>query len=113
MTTTPRRYDHAFTKQDLLKGTPVLVCAHSGCSVVWWPDRRKPITHCPGAMLLMVAADLLAQIQARVAEIGDATGCEASAARAYERGRFDVVSEQMWTALGLPTLTATQLSAFE
>lgn len=107
-----RRYDHDLSVQGISTGgIAILSCAHAGCYVIWWPERKKPVTHCPGAMLIAVAAEILVEIQARVAEIGDGTGCEAGAARAYERGRFDVVAEQMWKALGLPTLDAQPAGA--
>lgn len=45
---------------------------------------------------------LLPEIQARLAEIGDGQSCETHAARAREAGRFQVVTCDMWDALGLP-----------
>lgn len=40
-------------------------------------------------------------VEARLLEIGDGTGCEASAARAFEQGRLQAVEEDAWHALGL------------
>ena len=53
--------------------------------------------------------DLLAAIgrhvresaEARLLEIGDGQGCEASAARAFELGRLHAAEEDAWHALGL------------
>lgn len=99
------KFPHDFSVQSVsARGVPILSCAHPGCAVIWWPDRRKPISLCPGAMLLTISAHVLAEVRARVDELDDQHGCEAGAARAYERGRFEVVTEQMWKALGLPTL---------
>jgi hypothetical protein len=41
----------------------------------------------------------------RLREIGDGHGCEAGAARAFERGRLAVVDGDLWDALGLPRPT--------
>jgi hypothetical protein len=49
-----------------------------------------------------VFAVVAPQIKARLVEVGDGSGCEASAARAFEWGRFQVVSADAWDALGLP-----------
>ena len=40
-------------------------------------------------------------VEARLKEIGDGQGCEASAARAFEAGRLQVVEDDAWHALGL------------
>lgn len=40
-------------------------------------------------------------VKDRLAEIGDGQGCEASAARAFEHGRLQVVDDDAWHALGL------------
>lgn len=40
-------------------------------------------------------------VEARLKEIGDGQGCEASAARAFEAGRLQVVDDDAWHALGL------------
>jgi hypothetical protein len=45
---------------------------------------------------------LVPEIHARLAEIGDGTGCETHAARAREAGRWQAVTVDMWDALGLP-----------
>jgi hypothetical protein len=45
---------------------------------------------------------LMPEINARLAEIGDGTGCEAHAARAREAGRLQVITVDMWDVLGLP-----------
>ena len=49
-----------------------------------------------------VMGTLLPEIRARLAEVGDGTSCEAHAARAREAGRLQVVTVDMWDALGLP-----------
>lgn len=48
-----------------------------------------------------VAAHVRADVERRLVEIGDGSGCEASAARAFEAGRLAVVDGDMWDALGL------------
>jgi hypothetical protein len=99
------KFPHDFSVQSVsAQGVPILNCAHPGCAVIWWPERRQPTSACPGAMLLTISAHVLAEVRARVDELDGQHGCEAGAARAYERGRFEVVTEQMWKALGLPTL---------
>ena len=40
-------------------------------------------------------------VEARLLEIGDGQGCEASAARAFEHGRLQAVDDDAWHALGL------------
>jgi hypothetical protein len=49
----------------------------------------------------IVARHVRAQVAARLREIGDGSGCEAAAARAFEMGRLAVVDGDMWDALGL------------
>ena len=52
-------------------------------------------------VLKLVARHVEADVEARLAEVGDAQGCEAAAARAHQRGRLQVVQVDMWQALGL------------
>lgn len=54
------------------------------------------------AAAYIVASALLPEIKARLAEIGDGQSCETHAARAREAGRLQVVTVDMWDALGLP-----------
>ena len=61
------------------------------CDHAWHSGRppRRPITPAEVAVIQ-------AEAETRLAEIGNATGCEASSARSYESGRLDVLR-----ALGL------------
>lgn len=52
-------------------------------------------------VLRIVARAVGEDARARLMEIGDGTGCEAAAARAFEQGRLRVVEVDMWKALGL------------
>lgn len=49
----------------------------------------------------LVAKHVRAEAEARLAEIGQGTGCEAAAARAFEMGRLYAVDVDAWKALGL------------
>lgn len=51
--------------------------------------------------LRTVAKAVRASVEFRLVEIGDGTGCEATAARAFELGRLHAVEVDMWVALGL------------
>lgn len=47
----------------------------------------------------------------RLAELGDAHGCEAAAARAFQLGRLQVAEVDMWNALGLTSPWPPPLAA--
>lgn len=100
------KFPHDLSRQSTAaNGTPIMNCVNPGCNVVWWPTRKRPTSICPGAMLLTISLFVLNQVRERAEEMEGQHGCEASAAREYERGRFEVVTEQMWQALGLPSMT--------
>lgn len=59
------------------------------------------VSHLRRDAVRTIAKYVRASVEARLAEIGDGQGCEASAARAFERGRLQVVEDDAWRALGL------------
>lgn len=63
------------------------------------------VDHIRRDTLRLVAAYVRAQVEQRLAELGDGHGCEAAAARAFEAGRLAVIEQNMWAAVGLPGLT--------
>lgn len=59
------------------------------------------VSHLRRDTLRTVAKYVRQSVAARLVEIGDGTGCEAAAARAFEQGRLQAVDEDAWHALGL------------
>jgi hypothetical protein len=59
------------------------------------------IGHIRQDTLRLVANAVRLQVQARLAEIGAGTGCEANQARMFQLGRLEVVESDMWKAVGL------------
>lgn len=59
------------------------------------------VSHLRRDAVRTIAKYVRAEAEKRLAEIGDGTGCEAAAARAFEQGRLQVVDDDAWHALGL------------
>ncbi len=68
------------------------------------PERRPQPSNARRDAAMAVYRHVKAEAEARLAEL-DGEGCEAGSARAFERGRLEVVTVDMWDALGLPRPT--------
>lgn len=59
------------------------------------------VVHIRRDTLRLVAKAVRLQVEARLAEIGHGSGCEATAARMFQLGRLEVIDTDMWRAVGI------------